>query len=280
MADRLEKNNVKISILGCGWYGLPMAEALVKNGYTVKGSTTTPNKLQKLEQAGVYAYLIDFDNSVLPDDFFSCDVLLIAIPPRVNHPDALSYAQKIELISEKALQHQVKNVILISSTGIYPDENFVVDETIAPIPNTAAGKALLEAENILKSIDGFTGTIIRFAGLIGPERHLAKHFAGKADIANGLAPINLIHLEDCIGLTSKIIEQEAFGHIYHGVSPNHPTRAEFYTEACIASGLAEPSFLLEKKNWKQVESKNVSEVLAYEYVFSNWNKYFETLTSA
>ncbi|RYG02054.1 MAG: NAD-dependent epimerase/dehydratase family protein [Chitinophagaceae bacterium] len=279
MAEKLEKNKTTLSILGCGWYGLPMAKTLVKKGYTVKGSTTTTSKLQKLEEAGIDAHLIDFDNSALSDEFFKCDVLLIAIPPRVNKPDALTYAQKVSLITEKALQHHVKNVMLISSTGIYPDDNFVVDETAIPIPNTPAGTALLEAENILKSINGFTSTIIRFAGLIGPERHLAKHFAGKADIANGLAPINLIHLEDCIGLTLTIIEKEQFGHTYHGVSPSHRTREDFYTKACIASGLAKPSFLKEKKNWKQIESKNVPEVLAYEYVFTNWDKYFEMLTS-
>lgn len=279
MAEKLEKNKATVSVLGCGWYGLPMAKTLVKKGYTVKGSTTTVSKLQNLEEAEIEAHLIDFDNSALPNEFFNCDVLLIAIPPRVNKPDALTYAQKVSLITEKALQYQVKNVMLISSTGIYPDDNFLVDETVIPVPNTAAGTALLEAENTLRSIAGFTSTIIRFAGLIGPERHLAKHFAGKADIANGLAPINLIHLEDCIGLTLAIIEKGEFGHIYHGVSPSHPTRENFYTNACIASGLAKPSFLQEKKNWKQIESKNVPEVLAYEYVFTNWNKYFETLTS-
>jgi 3-hydroxyisobutyrate dehydrogenase-like beta-hydroxyacid dehydrogenase len=30
----------KISILGCGWLGFPLAKALLKDGFTVKGSTT------------------------------------------------------------------------------------------------------------------------------------------------------------------------------------------------------------------------------------------------
>ena len=29
----------QISILGCGWLGLPLAKALLKNGFSVKGST-------------------------------------------------------------------------------------------------------------------------------------------------------------------------------------------------------------------------------------------------
>lgn len=29
-----------VSILGCGWLGLPLAEQLLAEGYSVKGSTT------------------------------------------------------------------------------------------------------------------------------------------------------------------------------------------------------------------------------------------------
>jgi nucleoside-diphosphate-sugar epimerase len=136
---------------------------------------------------------------------------------------------------------------------------------------------MVEAEAILQSNIFFTSTIIRFGGLIGPERNLGKHFAGKTAIANGLAPINLIHLQDCIGITEAIILQNAFGKIYHGVSPSHPSRKDFYTKACLAAGLEKPVFITELLNWKQIESKNVPEVLAYEYVFGKWGKYFETL---
>jgi len=268
-----------IAILGCGWFGLPMAAELIKNGYKVKGSTTTEAKLSILEKAGIMPYLIDFEGNSLSrnGEFFKCDVLLIAIPPKAKQTEGLSYAEKIKQVAEIALANDVKQVILISSTGIYADNNFIVDETVAPIPNTVSGEMLYEAETVLNSNSSFTRTIIRFAGLIGPGRNLAKHFAGKADISNGLAPINLIHLTDCIGLTSEIIEKGKFGNVYHGVSPSHPTRNDFYTQACIASGLEKPQFLNEKIAWKQIESKNVPEVLAYEYVYADWNKYFKEL---
>ena len=37
-----------ITILGCGWLGLPLAKALVKAGYQVKGSTTREENLETL----------------------------------------------------------------------------------------------------------------------------------------------------------------------------------------------------------------------------------------
>ncbi|MBB2146488.1 NAD(P)H-binding protein [Pedobacter sp. LMG 31464] len=280
MTNQQTERKEKISILGCGWYGFALAKKLIENGYSVKGSTTSEEKIAILKTENIQPYLVNFeaDKTEYDVDFFDCDVLFICIPPKKNSPQLLDFPVKIEKIAEAAQKAKVKQVVFISSTKVYQDGNFVVNENTIPQPTTDSGKAILAAENILKQNQTFTATIIRFAGLIGPERNLAKHFAGKKDIANGLAPINLIHLADCIGITEVIIKQKAFGKIYHGVTPNHPTRKDFYTKACIASSLEEPSFIAELLSWKQIESKNVPEVLAYEYVFKNWDKYFETLS--
>lgn len=220
-----------ISILGCGWYGLAMAKELVANGYTVKGSTTSEDKLETLRKFNIKPFLINFDGegSTYDANFFDCDVLIISIPPKRNVQ--ADYPNKIQNIALAAKKNKVKHIIFISSTGIFQNGNFIVDEETTPEPNTNAGKALFTAEEVLKATRTFITTIIRFAGLIGPERNLAKHFAGRTDIANGSAPINLIHLTDCIGITKAIIEQKAFGNIYHGVTPSHPSKKDFYTKA-------------------------------------------------
>ena len=266
-----------VGILGCGWFGMALAKALQADGFEVKGSTTTAAKFELLKQAHVIPYLIDLDKEKanLAADFFECDILFICITPKVNSA-AVPYATKIKTIANCAL-NKVKHLVMISSTGVFEDGNFSVDEHTVPQPKNAAGLALLAAENVLKVEHSFTSTIIRFAGLIGPERNLAKHFAGKNDIGNGLAPINLIHLSDCIGLCKKIIEKEAFGGIYHGVSPHHPSRKEFYTQACIASGFVKPTFTAEKLSWKQVDSINVPDILDYKYLYNNWDKYLKEL---
>ena len=271
--------NKKISILGCGWYGLALAKKLISLGYNVKGSTTNEVKLAPFKAVGITPYLVNIEENTNQYDegFFDCDILLIAISPKSRSPLVAEYPAKINAVATLAEKFGVKQVILISSSGIYQDGNFTVNESIIPQPITDSGNALLKAENILKSNLAFTTTIIRFTGLIGPGRDLSKHFAGKKDVPNGLAPINLIHLSDCLGLTMAIIQQKAFGKIYHGVSPSHLTKQEFYSKACLASGLENPTFLNELLNWKQIESKNVPEVLAYEYVYTIWDKYFEEL---
>lgn len=271
--------NKKISILGCGWYGLALAKKLLTVGYEVKGSTTSEEKIVLLETAGIAPYLviIDCEETQYDEKFFDCDILFIAIPPKSRSPQVAEYTVKVKLIADLADKFNVKQLILISSSGIYQDGNFKVNETIVPHPTTAAGQALLMAENSIQTNSKFTATIIRFSGLIGPGRDLSKYFAGRINIPNGLAPINLIHLSDCLGLSLWIIEQKAFGKIYHGVSPSHPTKLEFYTKACVAAGLEPPIFLKELIDWKLIESKNVPEVLAYEYVYKVWDNYFDEL---
>ena len=55
----------KISILGCGWLGVPLAKALIGNGFSVKGSTTSTGKLLPLENIGIASFLIELKEDVI-----------------------------------------------------------------------------------------------------------------------------------------------------------------------------------------------------------------------
>jgi nucleoside-diphosphate-sugar epimerase len=190
-----------VSILGCGWYGLALAKALMARGETVKGSTTSAEKLMALKAEGIIPFLIDLsaDEAAYDTNFFRCDVLVIAIPPKSRSGEGGEYVPKLQRVINAINQHQIKKVILISSTGVYADLNMKVNEVAAPQPNTASGKILLEAEELFRQQTAFKATVIRFGGLIGPGRDPGRFFAGKKDIPNGLAPVNMIHLDDCIG---------------------------------------------------------------------------------
>lgn len=256
-----------VSILGCGWFGLAFAKALIEKGYTVKGSTTSVEKLEKLKELGVKPYLIDLnEDKGLSSDFFETDVLFISVPPRAKTEDASQYPAKIKRVIAAA-KGKAKQFVLISSTGVFEDGNFEVDENAVPKPETAASKALFDAE---QAFGGLNVTIIRFAGLIGTDRNLGKFFAGRTDIPNGNAPINLIALEDCIGLCLQLLAMQKFGGVYHGVSPHHPTREGFYTKLCEASGMEKASFKNELLEWKQINSVNIPNKLGYVFKVQNW----------
>jgi len=256
-----------VSILGCGWYGLPLAKALINDGMSVKGSTTSPQKLESLLTDGIEPYLVNFSagNETYDAGFFDCDILLIAIPPKTRSGEGANFIYKIQQIINAIKQHGVKNVVFISSTGVYADLNGEVDETTDPQPNTEAGKILFAAENLFRDEEVFKTTIIRFAGLIGPGRNPGRFFAGKKDIPNGNAPVNLIHLDDCIGLTRAIIDKDAFGYLFNGCSPYHPAKSAFYTNAALNSGFEKSEFIAELKEWKIVKSVNVEMILQYQF---------------
>jgi len=260
----------EISILGCGWFGLPLAKRLVEKGYLVEGSTTTSEKLELLRNEGIEPYHIDFGIEEQHTDvsFFNSDILVVAIPPKRRAGESHAYPQKIESICRLAAKGQIQHLIFVSSTGVYPNTNRSFDESDLPEPDTESGKSLLQAEHIVKSYTDYTTTIVRFGGLYGGDRNPARFFGNKSDIPNGLAPVNLIHRDDCLGISESILDRKAFGHTYNACSPEHPSRSDFYRRAAETIGLESPTFINELLNWKKIESVNIPRYLNYTYKVS------------
>ena len=272
-------NNMNISIIGCGWFGMAVAKEMLTKGYLVKGSTTTPEKIEQLADAGIKPYLLDFGSgkTVDPQDFFDADILLICIPPKRNSTTLDQYTSKIAQMASLATTHGTKKVLFISSTSVYGDANAVVDESTPAYPETASGLQILNAEQILQQNPNFSTTILRFSGLVGPGRHPGRFFAGKKNIPNGQAPVNLIHLDDCIGITINIIENNAFGYIFNASSPDHLQKQQFYQKAIQAAGLEEATFIDELTEWKIISSIQVPKQLNYTFKTANWTKWLEEL---
>jgi nucleoside-diphosphate-sugar epimerase len=263
-----------ISILGCGWFGKALGKSLTENGHTVKGSVTTQDKFAQLLACNIKPYLVRFEpnNATYPPEFFECDVLVISIPPKFRQGEANTYPGKIQEIINAIIQNKVAKVIYISSTKVYGDNNTGVSELNEPMPDTEQGLTLLEAERIFRSQNVFKTTVIRFAGLVGPNRHPGNFFAGKKDILNGKAPVNLIHLTDCVGITTTVIEKDAFGSVLNACSPNHPAKMDFYTAATLQAGFTAPVFIDELKSWKMIESVYVAGLLNYEFKVPVWEE--------
>lgn len=260
-----------VSILGCGWYGLELAKSLIAQGYTVKGSSTTAEKLPILSGYQIQPFLVSFEKDETHYDplFFQTDILFVCIPPKRSTSQQAAYCHKIESICNAAILHKVPNLIFISSTSVYGDHNTEVTELTSPIPETASGNAILEAENLLKKQHGFSCTILRFAGLVGPGRHPGKFFAGKTGIPNGQAPVNLIHLTDCIGISLHLIKHQLFGLTINACSPDHPAKQDFYAAAALQAKLPPPGFKNECQKWKLVSTIQ-GPVLNYTYQLDKW----------
>lgn len=262
-----------ISILGCGWFGLHLAQTLITAGFTVKGSTTSNDKLAVLKETGIIPFLLDLSAPIVKTDFLNCEVLIIAVPPKARSGQAGNYVPAMQRLVEAITFYGIKQVIFISATSVYGDHNAEVDEHTMPAPDTLSGEVLVTAENLFRNAEAFQTTILRFAGLVGPGRDPGRFFAGKTDIANGLAPVNLLHQVDATGICRAVIEQSRYGYTINACAPHHPTRNDFYTKAAERAGLALPQFRLEKLQWKIVNSVYVEALLGYEFEVDNW-EYF------
>jgi nucleoside-diphosphate-sugar epimerase len=263
-----------VSILGCGWYGKALARSLMQKGINVNGSSTSSEKLQQFFSEGIIPYSVHFDADSENFDpvFFECDVLVISISPKFRKGETTRYLPKVQRIIDAILKYRVRKVIYISSTGVYGDHNTEVNELSDPNPDTESGVILLGAERLFQKETDFKTTIIRFGGLVGPGRHPGRFFAGKKDIPNGLAPVNLIHQQDCVGISEAIIERDIFGYLFNACSPDHPAKADFYGQTALAAALQAPEFINELNNWKIVDSINLKSILNYNFKVPYWTK--------
>ena len=117
----------KISILGCGWLGLPLAKALTANGFSVKGSTTSAEKLSVLENSGIKPFLISLESKNVSgemDAFLNeSSILIIDIPPKLRGDNAESFVDKIAFLIPFIEKSVIEKVLFISSTSVYRDDN-------------------------------------------------------------------------------------------------------------------------------------------------------------
>jgi nucleoside-diphosphate-sugar epimerase len=243
----------KISILGCGWLGLPLAQKFIKSGFHVKGSTTSEEKLNQLKEAGIEPFLIALSENKIEGNMSGflkdSDLLIINIPPKLRSSNTENFVAKMKHLIPFIEESSITKVLFVSSTSVYGDlplednhKAVVFSEESNPKPDTESGKQLLEVENLLLHNNHFSTVIIRFGGLIGNDRQPVKHLAGRLNLENPDAPINLIHQTDCIAVIEKIILKNSFGEIYNAVAPFHPTRKEYYTAKARTYNLSVPHF--------------------------------------
>lgn len=259
----------RISILGCGWLGLPLGTTLVKNGYTVSGSTTSADKLPQLAQAGMDAFLLSLTAAQTMGNAAAfldqSDILIIAIPPRNRSENAESFTDKMRNLIAIVEKSSVSRVLFISSTSVYGANTGQISEHTVPVALTVAAKELLAVEAMLLNSSKFKTTVLRFGGLIGPDRHPARFLAGKKNIENPAAAVNLIHRDDCIGIIHKIIARACWGVTYNAVAPLHESRESYYTSKAALWQLPAPEFKSGPSIGKTILSDKLVRELQYEF---------------
>ncbi len=269
----------RVSILGCGWVGKPLAEHLLKAGHTVKGSRTTADGVNEMNALGVQGCLVKLEEWSLTAQatFWETDVLIIDVPPRM-HRGPQVFAHEMATLRDHLMHTSIRKVIFISSTSVYPNVNGTVDETCTQPADTPNGKALLDAEQLFLHTAGLDTVVIRFGGLAGYNRFPATQ--ARIDETSGLEmPVNLIHRDDCIAIIAQVIQQDIWGEIFNACASAHPLKYDYLSAVADWYGLQRPTRKdSEAVAWKIISNDKLKNRLGYAFLYDDPLQFFRTAT--
>jgi nucleoside-diphosphate-sugar epimerase len=185
-----------VSIVGCGYTGLRLAERLRALSYSVRGFATREQSLRQIAAAGIEAVFLDLDQPLRPLDF-SGQLLYYLVPPAADGIRDVRFERFLE-----HLQDPVARIVYLSTTGVYGNrEGALVDEETPPAPQSQRAVRRLAAENALRAHAdalGLSWCILRVPGIYGPGRlPLERLRRGEPAIdPKEATPGNRIHVED------------------------------------------------------------------------------------
>lgn len=107
----------KISIIGSGWLGLPLAKAFQESSYEVLASFRNTTTRFELHNEGINSILVDLETNKIPEEILMCDIMCVLISPSKND----NYVQAIENLVKKLKDREIRQIVFISSTSVYLD---------------------------------------------------------------------------------------------------------------------------------------------------------------
>lgn len=237
---------MRIAIVGCGWLGLPLAVKLQKCGHSIVATRRTDAGCAQLNSLGFMCIQFELGDTLTEEKFsaiFNCDLLILNIPVGRKSATSQDFNANIDDLLKHAGNSNIKQVLFVSTTSVYGDQNGIVTEKSVTSPTTLSGKINLATEQLVERHFAERACIIRLAGLVAADRHPVHYLAGKTQLAAPLKVVNLIHQYDVIQCIQSIIKNETWGHILVLSAADHPTRKSYYTWAAKQLNLTAPIFV-------------------------------------
>ena len=226
-------------------------------GYRLKISTTSPDRLPKLAALPGEACIVDIGKPRYDiDAFLQSHTLIVNITSRD--------IDGFERLVRKIEASEIEAVLFVSSTSVYPASCKVVSETAG---EESPDHPLVIIENLFRHSEQFRTTIVRFAGLIGGIRHPGRFFRGGKIVKSPDANVNLIHRDDCINILDRIIVNDIWGETFNACADSHPSKREFYSHAAKMMAAPLPEFEdSDDGSFKIIDNRKLKRVLGYEFL--------------
>lgn len=207
-----------VVIAGCGDLGAALALAFRDAGLAVtairRSDAPFPDRVRGLR--------LDLAEPACVDSVPGGDLFVHCLSPVGGSEEAYrsAYVSGLENLLSRGRGAAAAGVILVSSTGVYPqDDGSVVDEDSATGSGHYRGRILREAEDLLAA-SAPASTAVRFGGIYGPGRgrFLERVRGGLEAPTDAIHYTNRIHREDCIGvlefLGHRLLDGEAVAERY------------------------------------------------------------------
>jgi nucleoside-diphosphate-sugar epimerase len=187
----------RILIAGCGDVGNALAKRALAEGNEVWGVRRNPSALAD----GVRPWSVDLTEPTSlesPPASFDYVFYTASADRRDEESYRAIYVDGLRNLLQALEQtgSPLKRVFFTSSTAVYgQDAGEWVDEGSDTEPDRFNGRILLEAEAIMRSIDG--GVVVRLSGIYGPGRTRLIEKVWRQEASATQSWTNRIHVEDC-----------------------------------------------------------------------------------
>lgn len=254
------RKNDALLIIGCGWLGKKLGRRLSSQNMKVYGTTRSESNFAELSDHGIEPVKLDLPVSSVSDiQIPDVQTAVISISPG-RGGDRDEYVTCIEQLS-KILSERNVQTLMYSSTSVYGNLTGKVAEQDME-PDLQNSNAITAAEGALLKYSP-DAVILRLCGLYGEDRHPARYLAGRKQVKEGDAPVNLIHREDVIRATELVITNQVKGEIFNVCSDCHPAKNVIYPKIARSLGLEEPTFEHGGKDGKIISSSKIREQLGW-----------------
>lgn len=243
-------------MIGAGWLGLRLAQHFKAN-FEIHTTTRTANKYSGLKAENLHPTLMEFSGEQVQEihpwsELQKMDVLIITVnfSKRTEIP---TLHNRFENVSRFA-QGFDKQMILMSSIGVYPQIDQEIDEDTLP-ENDLQPNILSVEQQMRHQFPQLN--ILRLGGLMGDDRYLSKY-----KIKDTHQRANHIHYEDIAGVIAHMIDRKSTGKTYNVVAPEHPTKQAILNQQL---GQEEHTSDVKEPSGRIVSTQKLQNELGYEY---------------
>jgi nucleoside-diphosphate-sugar epimerase len=244
---------MRVLIVGCGYVGAPLGEALVSEGHEVFGLRRRPDAAPELTAAGIRPLAGDVCDpaslAALPGGF---DWVVNTVASSQGGADDYRrvYLEGTRNLIDWLSPSPPKKFVYTSSTGVYGQtDGSAVKESHPTEPLTETGRILVATEQLLFEAArsrGFPAVVLRVAGIYGPDRghYLKQYLKGEAVIpGRGERFLNMIHLDDLVGAIVVALRSGRPGEAYNVVDNEPIALVHFYRWLSESLGKWMPPFV-------------------------------------